>query len=404
MSTSTVNVGAAVVCIYGATASGPGSIQVINLDTENTVFVGTSSSINPANGSALPLGPLASQVMDGTESIWAVTSGPVIELGLVPGGGGYSPGSFTITGPVAATLTGPVTISDIEGGTVTLDNATVNVTGVGGYITPGQVGNIYNSVSTTAGPGTTVALASDLDVSNYTSVVLAAENVVNSSASAGAAVCAVFQLVWADSIGDETATDVVSLLLGDNANATWEIPVKGSFVTLQLQNVGTAGTITVAHGTVILDGAYRAIPNIRALQGFVGTPLPTLSGCTVALQPNPVFSVASWIASIQEAWSSAVGAMVFPLPQWAGQVTGYYQVITTALAKNATIVDLTYAVQGGVVSGAGYPYGTILNIPGGIDANPVPVSFNLPPTQCAVIISTPATAGEFFLSLVGVGN
>jgi hypothetical protein len=113
--------------------------------------------------------------------------------------------------------------------------------------------------------------------------------------------------------------------------------------------------------------------------------------------------VTSWVANINYVSTGAIANLVIPLPQWAGEVSGFYQVVTTALVKNATIVDLSYAVQNQVLSGGGYPFGVIQSYPPGIDAAAVPVTFNLPPTQCAVILDVPAT-GTTAISLIGVGN
>jgi hypothetical protein len=408
--------------IFGAQGGNAGPIQVINFDPNNTITFANASNVQAGQlGGAIALGPFASMAFDGTVALYGITpAGQTAEVAIVPGGGNYSPGSLTISGPVTASISGPVTVSSIttpvDIGTVSgsIDiaavagsvnvNGAVNATGVGGFINPGQIGNLFNSPVEAIAAGTTVNISSSINVANYTSIVLATLNLTNSSVAAGAAVCAIFHITWFDSIGDETCVDTVSTLLGANVSPTWEIPVRGSTCTVSVQNVGTVGTISISAGNVIVDGSYRAIPNVRVTQGFIGAPLPTLTGCTTLLQANPVFQVATWIAAIQESWAAAVANMVFPLPQWAGEVTGFYQIITTALAKNATIVDLTYALQGQVLSGGNYAFGVIQNIPGSIDANPVPITFNLPPTQCAVIIDTPAAAGEFFLSLIGVGN
>lgn len=418
---STAYVGANAQPLLGAPAAGqaPASVTVINLDTENTVNLGSAAS-----QLQFPLGPLASLTM--TAPVWAAAATEPLQVGLVPGGSGYSPGSLTITGPVTAEITGPVTVEgtidignsptvdlaagatvDISGiADVNVQNATLDIIGSGGFVTGGEVGNLFQSANTTIGPGAINVISPSINVENYTSIVLSMANLTNTSAAAGAAVCAIFHVTWFDSLGDETATDTLSTLLGANVAPTWEIPARGSTCTLSIQNVGTVGSINVSAGFLVIDGSYRAIPNVRVTQGFIGAPLPTLTGCTAVLQGNPVFQVASWIASLQYAWSGANANVVIPLPQWAGEVTGFYEVITTALARAATIVDLTYAVQGGFSSGlgTGYPYGIINAFPAAITANPVQTTFNLPPTQCAVIIDTPAAAGQFFLSLVGVGN
>jgi hypothetical protein len=391
--------------LFGGQGSSATPIQVVNLDPDNTLYVGNTSNLAVGQPGVFPLEPLGSMSFDGSVTVYAITAaGLTVLAGVVPGGSNYSAGSLSISGPVTATISGPVD-AVITGTTdVSVTNANIDVFGVGGFIAPGQVGNVFNSVASAVPPATTVQIANFLNVSTFASIVLSARNLSNSSVAAGAAVCAILTVQWLDSASNVVAVDVVSILLSPgNWQATWEMPVKGAAMALSVGQVGTVGTITIPAGNIYVDGAYRVVPNTRALQCLGGT-APTLTGCTVMLQGAPVYSIIGWVASIAYSWAGAIVNTVFPLPQWVGAVTGFYQDITTALARNATIVDLTYAVQGGVVSGSGYTGGIIVNIPGAIDTNPVPLTINLPPTQCALIIDSPAAAGEFFLSLVGVGN
>lgn len=387
-------------------------VTVINLDTENTVNLGSA-----ANHLPFPLGPLASQTL--TAPVWAAAAEPLV-VGIVPGGGAYSPGSLTINGPVTAEITGPVEVEgsisitgtptvELAAGTtvdvsgiadVNIQNANIDVVGAGGYIAPGQI----NSVFANAGPVTAAAGGSanlgTFDVSTYLSVIASLGPVSNSSSSAGAAVCAVYQFSWLDINSTLIATDVYSCVVG--GEVVYEIPVRGYSLQISMFNLGAGGTLTAAASKLVIDGSYRSVPNTRVVSTVAGA--PTLAGCVVVPQQLPVFGVAAWIASIAYTWAGANASVVFLLPQWVGEVTGFYQVITTALARNATVVDLTYAVQGQVTSGSTYQFGIVQNIPGSIDANPVPVNFNLPPTQCAVIVDTPAAVGEFFMSLIGAAN
>jgi hypothetical protein len=390
--------------LFGGKGGNATPIQVVNLDPNNTLYVGNTSNLAIGQPGVFPLEPLGSMSFDGSVSVYAVTAAGLTALaGLVPGGSNYSPGSLAISGPVTATISGPVD-AVITGTTdVQVQNANIDVFGVGGFIAPGQVGNIFNSVAATVPPSTTVQIANFLDVSTYASVVLSARNLTTSSTAAGAAICAILTVQWLDTASNVVAVDIVSVLLSPTWQATWELPVKGAAMALSVGQVGTVGTITIPANNIYVDGAYRIVPNVRALQCLGGV-APTIPGCTVMLQGAPVYSIIGWVALISFAWAAALTTVVFPLPQWVGSVTGYYQVITTAMARNMTIVDLTYAVQGGVVSGAGYANGIILSIPGSIDANPVPLTINLPPTQCAVLCSTPAAAGSFILTLIGVGN
>lgn len=369
-----------------------------------TAFLSSNQSGNPQTNDDVPLPPGASVVLDGTQDTFVYTAaqGQSAVLYKIPSGTQYNSGNINV-----GTVSGNINVASVAGSVNV--NGGVNATGVGGFINPGQIGNLFNSGSTSIPASTTTSITGMVNVANYTSIVLSAIGLSNTSSAAGAAICAIFRLTWFDSLGDETAIDTVSMLLGASPGPnfqgpTWEIPIRGSSVVLSIQNVGTVGSITIPAGFVILDGSYRIVPNVRVTQGFIGAPLPALAGCSTFLMTSPAFLVASWIASLNYSYSAAVANMVIPLPQWAGVVTGFYQIITAALVRNMTIVDLTYAVQGGVVSGAGYTGGIILSIPGAIDANPVPISIVLPPTQCAVIIDNGAGPGSVVLSLIGLGN
>jgi hypothetical protein len=401
-------------------------VTVINLDTANTVNLGSQ-----ANQLALQLGPLASVTL--TAPVWAGAATVPLEIGIIPGGGSYSPGSLTITGPVTAEITGPVTVEGtvaIGGtpnvnvantpgvtisGTPTVDIGTVSgsiaiasvsgnvdVVGAGGFITGGQVGNLIGSVARTVGAGGQTFIGTLVSVQNYSSIVLTIGPITNSSVAAGAAVCGVFGIAWFDSTGYEMAQDTVSIACGTSV-VSWEIPARGSSFSLFVLNAGSTGTITIASGNINVDGSYRVVPNIRVLSSGITTQ-PTLTGCTVLAQGTPVYEIGQWVSAINYTWAGAITNTVFLLAEWSGQVSGYYQIITTGLVRNANIVDLSYALQGGVVSGSGYTNGIIQSYPGATDPAPVVVSFNLPPTQCAIILDTPAAAGGFALSLIGVGN
>jgi hypothetical protein len=90
---STVNVGATPTLIYGGQGSQGTQIQLINLSTTVTIWVGYNQSIMPAvSNGAVPIGPGASITFDGTVSVYGITSGSQATFAVVPGGVAYSPG------------------------------------------------------------------------------------------------------------------------------------------------------------------------------------------------------------------------------------------------------------------------------------------------------------------------
>lgn len=388
--------------LFGGQGSATAPIQIVNLDPTNTLYVGTDSNISIGQPGCFPLSPLSSMAFDGSKSTYGITqAGQSITAGVVPGGGNYSSGSVVITGPVTATISGPVD-AVITGTTdVNVQNANIDVLGVGGFITPGQVGSIYNNAAAVTVPANTVSSIQQFNVTTFASVVLSTASMTNSSTAAGAGVCAIIQLVWSDNNNIILASDTLSCLI--QGSATWEVPVKGSLLTLVLQNAGTVGTITFSATNLNIDGSFRTIPNIRVVNSAILN-TPILTGCTVQTQMKPVYGISSWIANISFSYTVAVTNLVFPLALWSGEAAGFYDITTAALVRNMTIVDLTYAVQGQIVSGGSYSFGTILSIPAAIDTSVVPFSLNLPPTQCAVIADVSAGPGAISMSLIGVTN
>jgi hypothetical protein len=424
----------------GVTATGPAysgypnadPVTFYNQDTANTVYLATVNTITVGAGNSIPLPPGASVTLPGTVTRYAVAQAGTAPLVIIPGGASFSSSTdITTTGSVTVTG-GTVAVSGVGGtvavngtvaisGTPTVDIGTVSgsidigsvagnvdVVGQGGFINPGQVGALFTSATTVIGPnGFTNLTPGGINVVNYASIILSVGQIPNSSVAAGAAVCAIVVINWFDPVTFAAiATDQVSILCSTGVSqAVWELPCRGGAFNLTVKNIGSVGNLTVSNSpSILVFGSYRVIPNIRVVESNLSAAGLVLTGCSVTVQGLPVYQIAEWVASIAFTWAGAVTNQVIPLPQWVGEVTGYYQDTTTALARNATIVDLTYALQGNVVSGSGYTSGIVLNIPGAIDTNPVPFSINLPPTQCALIIDTPAAVGSFVMSLVGVGN
>jgi hypothetical protein len=335
--------------IIGAQGGTVASIQIVNLDTVNTVYIGNTSNLIIGQPGVFPLGPLASTSFDGTQPVYGKTLGPTISVGLIPGGSNYSPGSLAIAGNVNATVSGNVNIANtptvnLSGGT-TIDVAgNVDVIGAGGYISPGQLGTLFSASGNTVAAGITSSISGGaVNVSTYASIVLSNLSVSNNSVAAGAAVCAIFNLIWSDISNNVIATDVVSVIAG--SVVIWEIPIKGAQLNVQLQNCGTVGTLTIS--TVLCEGSYRVIPNTRTANNnnAVGT-APVVTGCTLINQAKPDGFVNSWVCSVTEAFPAVVATFVTIMSPWAGEAAGWFWITPTTLSAPWTIVDLTYMVQG----------------------------------------------------------
>lgn len=430
------------------------SAMLFNQSISNSCWLGNNPALTPAYPNAVQLAPLGYLVITAVlQPIYGVPDvGAFVNIAKLPGGAAFFTPQLnaTIIGPVAitgdvnavitggtvgisggtvdATITGTPTVDatitggtvaissgnvtatisgtpvvDINTGTVTFTNADIDVLGIGGYVSPGQLANVYSlpAGGASAAAGATTSLGT-WDVSTYASVIFGQALTGNSSTAAGAAVCSVWELTWKDAAGNVVASDVVSTVI--NGIGIWEIPARGAQLTVSLYNPGTVGTVSNSTtGAVFVDGSYRVIPNIRAYNNISATSiLPVISGCTLLSQALPVGAVNGWVANIQESFPATALTYIGLLSLWAGEVTGSVWITPTALSSVPTIVDLTYAVQGSVIAGNTYAHGMIYEAADAAGTNPAQLTLNLPPTQCAVIIQTPATAGHFLLSLIGV--
>jgi len=411
------------------------SAMLFNTSLTETVWIGNNPALTPTYANAIEIAPLGYLVITAVKQpiYGVVATNTVVNLNVIPGGISFFTPQLnaTITGPVAitgnvdATITGGtvgisgtvtavisgtpnVTISgtpvvDVNSGSITINNANVDVVGVGGSFPPGLLAAVFASANTNIAAGvTTVLNSSHLNVTSYASIVLANLGISTNSTAAGAAVCAIFQLTWYDASGVVLATDVLSTVCG--SSAIWEIPVKGAQLDIAIQNCGTVGTLLCGPNIILIDGSYRLIPNIRAANNIhqVNTG-PVFTGLTQASGIAPVQgNINGWVLGMLEAFPATALTYIGILSLWAGPVSGWFWVTPTALSAPWTIVDLTYMVQGQAIGSNTYTDGIVFCGAATVGTAPAPVSFNLPPTQCAVAFKTPATAGNFQLQLVGV--
>lgn len=459
-SLTTVNVGPNISAIYGSQGSTATPITVLNLDTSNSIWIGNSQTIMAGQPGAIELGPLASMSFDGSISVYGVSSGPTVQVGVIPGGTAYSPGALNISGPVTAEISGSVSIEGtpnvnvanspavtvssgsvnanvsgnvgitgtpsvtVSSGTVNANvsgnvnvanspavtvssgtlnanvtNANIDVIGSGGFILPGQLAFLVKNTATfTANAGLSAQFTSQ-NVSNYSSILFYSNSPTISSTATGAAVCAHWFLQWTDSSGNIITQDSVSVLLG--CEFCVEVPVKGAILNAFLFNTGSVGNISYAANSIFVWGDYRTVPDLTVMSYGISS-LPAITGMTLIQMSAPVFSVSKWIANLSAPSIVASTQYLVPLPLWNGQVSGWFQQTTGALTNDATIIDLTYAVQGGIPAGTGYQNGILENLPAAIASSPLEISYNSPPSQLAFIFKPSVSPANTYLQLTGL--
>lgn len=384
MATGTVEVSNGPTATQLVTA-GDGPCSITNGSSTDTIFLGDTNAIRPTDPSdVIPLGPGAAISVDGKSNLFAVPGGSSQIAAYILKGGVATAGEISVNGDVI-----------INGQSGPLD-----INGVGGFVLPGQLALIDNNPgAVNAGPGATFKVAGPLDVSTYGSVILSTNSPANSSVAAGAAICALWQLVWTDAAGNVIATDSVSVIM--SAGFSIQMPIKGSNVTLNLVNVGSVGTITYTNPrTISLWGDYRTVQKPEVItSGNSG--LSTITGWILQPMGPPAQTITSWIASFQNSSAVANTQYLMPLPLWYGSVSGWYQQTGQPLAHDPTIVDLTYATQNSINPGTAYTQGIIQNLPNSVQAAPVPIQYNSPPTQLAILFETGAAVGSTFFYLTG---
>lgn len=401
-----------------ATITGPVSITgTVNATIVGTPAVTISSGtvVASISGTVSVTFPSAQNVIvnSGTVTVsntinTTVTNTPTVTVGSgnVTVAGtvniGNSPAVTISSGTVVATISGTPTVT--ISGNVTFSNSTIDIIGTGGFILSGQTAQIFQNTggAVSATPGTLTTFVANASVLNYNSLDCSFNAPTNSSAAAGSAICAVIQFEWLSANGNFIAIDNVSMILG--SDITYSIPCKGAAVNISVFNVGTVGNVQFPTNNIIVDGNDRAIDDI-IITAYTQTS-HTFTGLTYPSNPpmpEPAGLIQGWVANIANLTGLVVADLyLIPLVPYNGQVQGWWQVITDALANDAVLIDLTNAVVGGIVAGTGNN-ALLLNLPSAIATAPLYLSYQSPPSQLGLVVKSTNLAGAVFLALTGKG-
>jgi hypothetical protein len=158
---TTVNVTSNITLIYGAQGSMAVQMQLINLSTTVTIYIGYDQTIQAGSGPVIPLQPGASIAFDGSVSVYGICpSGLSAQMAVVPGGGAYSPG-ISIASLFSATNT--LTVPNGAPGELTI----VNLIDISAYQSYDLSFALVNAAMATAG----TAVACRVDVVFYDDLV-----------------------------------------------------------------------------------------------------------------------------------------------------------------------------------------------------------------------------------------
>jgi len=384
---NTVTVGTGVTQVYGVTSSPPAAaVQIINLDTANTVTVGYVVSISPG-GTGIPLGPLASQTFDGSQPLYAVAE-QTLTLAIAPGGSNYSPGSLTISGPVTAEITGPV---EVEGAVSISGTPTVGVSGTVTVDVPDAVtvSSIENTVSTevTNTVDTNITNTADVNVTNTTDIPVTVSNTVAVDAtitnSPSVTVSNTVDTSVSNNVSVQNAAGGSLTVAGSvDIGNTPAVTVSGTptvEVTSGTVDIGNTPAVTVSSGTVDIGSGSVSISGTPAVtlsgssnqvevtSGTVdigntpavtvsGTPAVTVTSGTVSIGNTPAVTVSgtpnvaissgtvdatitgTTDVSVQNATLDVIGSGGYVLP---GQITTLFTSTTSSVTAGSTLTVLS---------------------------------------------------------------
>jgi len=286
--------------LFGAQGSTSSPITVINTDGTNTIWIGNQSNIMPGVG-AMPLLPGSAISFDGSVSVYAVAQpGIMVIAAITPGGASYSPGTIVISGPVTATISGPIAVSSIAApvsiasiaGSVAIASVAgnVDITPTSGYVPSGLQAAITSiTAGTTIASGATATSPVE-SVAAYNSFNLGIACSTANQATAGAAISAQVQLNWyADAAGTLLLQQETFWIWCTGAGAALPAlisgPMAGPYMTITVTNPGNQ-VMTVSSSN--LFGNPQTIASVRAYQNA-----PASSQLALPTSPHYVASGAT---------------------------------------------------------------------------------------------------------------
>jgi hypothetical protein len=325
-------------------------VTIINLDTANTVNLGSAATSMP-----LQLGPLASLTL--TAPVWAGAVTVPLEVGIIPGGASYSPGSLTITGPVTATISGPVdaTVS----GAVDITAGNVDVTGVGGVFPPGGYASVISDTSTHV-----IAVDSSYttpveDVTNYLAYGLQVQVYCPSQGSSQAALtCPVTLSFYADSGGTILLHQEIWWMWVVNSAANAALvpltgigPLQAGYMSVTVGN--PSGTVTLDLIAVHLYGTGRTVPVSQFRQQ---SPAGKITGGIMILPlvetVTPITGSDLILCNEVDNGSTAPSNVYWlPLPLYSGTFSARYQT-NVALTNDFVLAGAQSLLNGDITPGA----------------------------------------------------
>lgn len=387
-------------------ASPAGAFALVNLDTAVTLWIGNTANVSPSNG--VPVPPLGSVQLDGSQPVYG-TAASQVNVALIPGGTGYTPGELAISGPVTADISGPVTLASgtsvgITGapavtlsgspsvnitGTpnINVTNAALTTVGAGGYILPGQIQGIA-SVSGTIPPlGGQLGVLPVTSVTPYASLDIAVNN-GTAPVSAGSPYGVTCLITFTDSSGNDIIGHYsVFTIPGWNS---FSVPCLGPYAQIYLMNGGTTGSGVWPVTGAYVWGSYRNItgPRWNSIYG----PNSPVSDSNITWTGTSTGGSPGWLNS--GGYSPGTGLHgVLMGPVNSGQVEGYFQVTGAAFSNNPVVIDMALQIRGSITAGTGN-LGVVQSIPSALGGTPTSFTQIFPMSYFALILNAPSSSSN----------
>jgi hypothetical protein len=349
---STVSVGTNRSLIYGASQSGP--MELVNLSTSVTIWIGYDTTIMVGSGPVVPLKPGASIAFDGTRTVYGIAS-DIAQLAIIPGGVSYSDSQ-----PVVSPL------FQSSGSVVIPVSSTVNIFPV-------------------------------TDISVYSSYDINMALVDVNQAVGGHALCCQVSIQWFDDITStlpvyrevwnpwvmSQAPTGAQGIIGDG-------PMHGRFMSISVSNVST-GAVTMTYFNIFGSQRNVQVSDWRQCHGNHIAGLTFFNTIGLGFE-NSLYDTNGLVTA------AASSTYVYPLFLYSGPAT--ISVFTSNASINSVFLIDIGSNQNTFFSGT-VPTNTsiIYSFPVS-DGNWNAVDVDLPRSGCAVRLSISSVAGTFGLKAV----
>jgi hypothetical protein len=376
---------------------------IYNSSETQTIWIGNNPALTSGYQNAIPIQALGYLVVTAEKSpVYGTCSpGVAVMVSVIPGGVSFfTPlmdatitGPVTITGTVEATIVGTPNVN-IEGD-VTFSNDEINVTGIGGYISPGEYTLLENDTSGHSITGLPNSYTTSIfNVTTYQSFSLSVSAYCESQATTNAELVAQMTLnYYADSAGTILLDqENCWFWLGNALNTLAPIhasgPTKGAYMSITIDIAIGGETCYVSQ--IALYGTGQSLPKTVFKQSV---PTSMNSGLTLfpSINPVPPTGVDGLLADETDNQDMSVSTTYWwPLPLFAGTV--YMRFATGIALANDFVVCSARGLLNGNPQAGSASTGCLWN-PGNAAGTDYTISIEVGNCPLYFVVKTTSSAG-----------